>query len=118
MRILVYGSRSYSNSANFTTKISAVHVATPAEIMVDGGCRPTDVLARQWAVKNGVPTISLNSYLSGSFGAAGAAHNSAMLRLGNPGTVVIFGDPTQDGEVADMIQRCKDLKLTYTQQTT
>jgi hypothetical protein len=117
MRVLAFGSRTYTNQTNINSALNTIHAATPAEILITGcSNRTVDIYARTWAKSKGVPIIDLDDYISGSSGSYGPQHNAALLLKGYPGSVVVFGDPTKDGEVADMIKRCQDQKLTLTQQ--
>jgi len=91
MRLLVCGGRDYDARFFLYSFLDAVHfVHGPIDVLINGGARGADTLAREWADHR---EIFVETYMAewAKFGkAAGYIRNAKMLNSGNPGMVVCF----------------------------
>lgn len=55
MRIAVTGGRTYSDRKRVEETLNQIHAATPLDVLIHGAASGVDTLARDWAIKNGVP---------------------------------------------------------------
>jgi UDP-N-acetylmuramoylalanine-D-glutamate ligase len=105
-RILVCGGRDYFNYAKVCEVMNNLwSKQTTPMVVIEGGARGADTLARLWAKTNN--HVEVNTYPADwkSYGrAAGAIRNKQMLDEGKPDLVVAF--PGGSG-TADMVKRAK-----------
>lgn len=90
MRVLVCGSRDYSNAEYLNRILSAMHAGTPFTCVIEGEARGADTLAREWAQANGVPVKRYPADWTTHHRAAGPIRNRQMLTDGKPDLVVAF----------------------------
>jgi len=85
--ILVCGGRDYSDHSRLGAVLRE-HV-TRDDVLIEGGARGVDTLARQWAVENGVHVATVNALWDYYGKSAGFLRNTAMRRL-RPDLVIAF----------------------------
>lgn len=102
MRVLVCGGRDYSNRVHLFEILDREHSKTPFSVLIQGGARGADQLAREWA--SFADEIHVETYNADwSAGpSAGPERNQRMLDEGKPERVIAF--PGGRG-TADMVQR-------------
>jgi hypothetical protein len=101
MNLLICGGRDFNDYEKLSEAMRALPF-TPS-IIIEGGARGADGLARTWAIENGVPYAEVPA-LWGTYGkSAGHRRNAAMLLL-NPGYCLAL--PGGRG-TADMVRKCK-----------
>lgn len=90
-RILVCGGRDFTNRDFVFSTLDAFRLVYPTiSIVIEGGARGADALAKEWAIHRG---LSLTTYKAdwGQHGkAAGHIRNKQMLVEGKPDCVVAF----------------------------
>ena len=86
MIVLVCGGRNFDDAAALSAALNSLDIS----LLIEGGARGADRLAREWAGANMVPvrTFAADWRLHG--GAAGPIRNAAMLRGGKPDLIVAF----------------------------
>lgn len=106
MILLVCGGRAYVDYEAFCAAMRGLPFRP--EVIIQGGARGADALAKAWARENGVHCAEVPA-LWNTFGkAAGSKRNAAMLALA-PGYCLAM--PGGAG-TADMVRRCIDSKIT------
>lgn len=103
-RVLVCGGREYSNREMVKSVLDCVHAAEPVSVLIEGGARGADRLAREWAIGAGVPVETYEADWDRHDKAAGPIRNSTMLSAGKPDLVVAF--PGNAG-TADMTSKAR-----------
>jgi hypothetical protein len=98
--ILVTGGREFGDELRVH---EALHAQFPIDILIEGGARGADRLARYWAIRNGVHYATVPALWDIFENAAGPMRNSAMLLL-RPTKLVAF--PGGRG-TADMVSKAK-----------
>jgi hypothetical protein len=107
MRILVCGSRHYSNRAHVYAVLDELHRATPITLLIHGACHlgGADILAEDWAKSRCVPYIGVPADKT-RWPRAGPERNAKMLgykphRLiafpGHAGTASMIALARRDG---------------------
>jgi hypothetical protein len=104
MRLLVCGGRDYTNRCAVQHALSTVHARSNITLLIEGGARGADRLAREWAHMNGIPVQTYYADWKKYGGAAGPVRNGQMLREGQPHGVVAFPGGTG---TADMIAQAE-----------
>lgn len=99
-KVLVCGGRDYGEA----DKVEEVLSALDPSLIIEGGARGADSLARLWATKNGVHVCTVNALWDFYGKRAGPIRNSAMLAL-KPDLVVAF--PGGRG-TADMVAQARE----------
>lgn len=90
MRVLVCGGRNYNDADKVAAVLNKLHAEARIDVIIEGGARGADRLARQWAISRHVrlETFEADWENQGSF--AGPARNHRMLLEGNPDVVIAF----------------------------
>lgn len=111
MRVLVCGGRDYRDVQRVYAELDALHAAARHDCMVviQGGAKGADQLARQWAVDRGVAFQNYPADWVKHGRAAGPIRNERMLLAGRPELVLAF--PGGRG-TADMVNRAKAAGVT------
>jgi hypothetical protein len=104
MRILVTGGRKYADRARVYSALDAVHAKHTITLLIEGGAKGADRLARDWATLRGVPFVTEKALWDQYGNAAGVLRNAAMLVKQRPDAVVAF--PGGRG-TADMVARAR-----------
>ncbi len=89
-KVLVCGSREYGDAARLGGVLDAFHRATPITLVIEGGQRGADGLARQWAKSRGVPVQTFDPDWHKYGKAAGPIRNRRMIVEGEPEVVIAF----------------------------
>lgn len=94
MRVLVCGGRDFSD---FKAVDKLLRELKPS-LIIEGGAKGADRLARSWAEQNGVPVMEFPAPWSRYGRGAGPVRNAWMLEWGQPDVVVAFkgGSGTTD----------------------
>lgn len=101
--VLVCGGREYSDR----TQIHQILKSLPINILIQGGARGADHLAKEWAESNGIHTATVNALWNFYGKSAGYKRNAAMLLL-KPTLCVAF--PGGRG-TAMMVVLCKQHEI-------
>lgn len=104
MRVLVCGGRKYSNGITVFGVLSKLHREQGIDVIVNGGAKGADMLARHWAKANGVNCVTYHADWEKHGRAAGPKRNQTMLERETPDLVVAF--PGGRG-TADMVRRAR-----------
>lgn len=99
MRVLVCGGRKFDNRPFLFAVLDLVHGRDRRiDIVIEGGARGADRLAREWAVDRGVPFRTFEADWDLHRSRAGPARNRKMYREGQPDVVLAFegGSGTAD----------------------
>lgn len=107
MRVLVCGGRDYCDASTLWGALDTLRRQSPhdAMIVIQGGARGADQMAREWCESRKVPYENYPAEWERYGRAAGPTRNQQMLDKGNPDLVVAF--PGGKG-TADMIRRAKE----------
>lgn len=103
-RVLVCGGRNYKDWDAIERWLSPM----PISFLIEGGASGADYMARQWAVKHGVPFETFEAEWEKHGRAAGPIRNRKMLEEGKPDVVLAF--PGGKG-TADMVRAATDAGL-------
>lgn len=102
--VLVCGGRDYDDEAHVSRILDVAHDANPIVLLIHGGARGADSLAKRWAEREGVPAREFIADWTLHGKAAGPMRNQRMLDEGKPHMVIAF--PGGRG-TADMVERAK-----------
>lgn len=102
-RVLVCGGRDYDDGGAVGATLCALNAEMGIAVIIEGGARGADRLARQWAECAGVPYLTVDADWKKYGKAAGAIRNAEMLKQ-EPTLVVAF--PGGRG-TADMVRRAR-----------
>jgi len=111
MRVIVCGSRTFTNKRLPHALLDGLHVSTPDRLtLIEGGARGADEIAARWAATT--PTVEHLTFFAGwdEHGkAAGPIRNQQMLDEGRPDLVIAFVDKplAQSKGTADMVTRAR-----------
>lgn len=105
MRLLVCGGRDYTNRAAVQHALSTVHARSRITLVIEGGARGADRLAREWAQMNDVPYNTYPADWNRYGNAAGPVRNARMLREGQPQGVVAFPGGTGTADMVAQAER-------------
>ncbi|HEY7823739.1 MAG TPA: DUF2493 domain-containing protein [Acidimicrobiia bacterium] len=89
-RVLVCGGRDYRDSARVRRVLDAVDRKYPISVVIQGGARGADALAKGWAQANGVHWVEYRAEWDKHGRSAGHIRNAEMLNHGKPDYVVAF----------------------------
>lgn len=106
MRVLVCGGREFDDYETLRLELFKVFDGVPFKeaLLIEGGAKGADFLARVWAKGNGVPYKEYPANWKTHGYRAGPIRNQQMLDEGKPDLVVAF--PGGEG-TADMVRRAK-----------
>lgn len=104
MKVLVAGGRDFSDSNFMFRFLGEFHTKTPISLIIEGGARGADRLARKWAEQNKIPVVTFPADWPAYGAGAGPRRNLQMFREGQPDVVVAF--PGERG-TRNMIQQAK-----------
>lgn len=100
LRVLVCGGREFRDQLWLNKTLDAIHAETPISLIIEGGARGADTLARTWAQIRHVDCKTFAAEWDLYNAAAGRIRNRKMLKEGQPNLVVPF--PGSHG-TSDMI---------------
>lgn len=98
-RLLVCGGRDFNDRARLFGKLDDLLIERGGfDVIIQGGAKGADTLARVWAIERGVPVQQYTADWDKYAKAAGPIRNQQMLEEGKPTLVVAFpgGRGTQD----------------------
>lgn len=102
-RVLVYGGRDFSDGKAVNTCLDVLSYKFGMFVVINGGARGADRLAREWGLRQGYPTITMDAPWQSHWGnRAGPVRNEWMLVHAQPTYAVEF--PGGRG-TADMRER-------------
>lgn len=105
MRILVTGGRDFTDADALAMALDAVHRKRGITLLIEGGARGADRLARAWAISRKVPYVTEEAeWAKYGRAVAGKLRNGVMLAKHKPDAVVAF--PGGSG-TADMIAKAE-----------
>jgi hypothetical protein len=89
-RILVTGGRDFVDQALLYQTLDCLFTSNGVGVVIQGGARGADQLARAWAFDRGVPSLSFPAQWAKYGKAAGPRRNVEMLESAEPDVVVAF----------------------------
>lgn len=92
MKVLVCGSRTYSNRPLLRSRLDTLHVAYGFTHLIHGNARGADIYAHFWAVDNKIHSHPFKANWREFGRAAGTIRNTQMLREGKPDLCIAFVD--------------------------
>lgn len=90
MKVLVCGGRTYADYDKVKAVLDRTHKKYPITLIIQGGAKGADFLAKRWASENLIPMKEYKADWDKYGKAAGHLRNRQMLELGNPDLVVAF----------------------------
>jgi hypothetical protein len=99
MRVLVCGGRDFNDALTLGSWLGGIHKNNgPITLLIEGGARGADFMARKFAEWQGIPTKTFEADWTKHGKAAGPIRNQQMLDEGKPDLVVAFegGAGTRD----------------------
>lgn len=112
MRLLVCGGRDFANVGAVESILAMIRESDGIECLIHGAATGADELAREWAVRNEIPTEAYPADWAREGKAAGPLGNARMLAEAKPDFVVAF--PGGRG-TADMVRKAKAADVTVMQ---
>jgi hypothetical protein len=103
-RVLVCGGRDYDDRGQLYVALDRLHAAHRFSLVIAGGARGADTLARDWAKAREVPVKVYMAQWQRLGSEAGPVRNQRMLDKGRPDLVIAF--PGGRG-TADMVERAR-----------
>ena len=105
MRVLVCGSRNWSNRKAVTDFLETL---PPDTLIINGGCRGADTIAKEEALKQGLEVITELADWKKYGRSAGPIRNQLMLDKHHPELVIAFHQNLSESQgTRDMIRRAK-----------
>lgn len=97
MILLVCGGRDYQCRSKVFQTLTRIHARKPISVLIQGGAKGADSLAKEWAYEAGVHCAEVPALWHKMGDAAGPPRNDAMAKL-RPDLVVAFpgGPGTRD----------------------
>lgn len=89
-RILVCGGRDFGNLALLEHTLAIVHARRGISLIIEGGALGADRMAREWAIKAGVPSQTYEADWKALGRCAGPVRNALMITDGKPDAVIAF----------------------------
>jgi hypothetical protein len=112
MRLLVCGSRDWTDREFLNRHLDWVFDRTPVSVVIEGEARGADLMAADWAVSHGIPVERYPADWEHYGKAAGPVRNQLMLDVGKPEYVVAFTpDLGSSKGTADMVRRARKAGL-------
>jgi predicted Rossmann-fold nucleotide-binding protein len=104
MRVLVCGGRNFDDALTLGSWLGGIHKKQGITLLIEGGARGADHMARRFAEWAGIPVKTFNADWEKHGRAAGPIRNKQMLEEGKPDLVVAF-----DGGrgTADMMRQAR-----------
>ena len=110
--MLVCGSRDYTDRKHLWDTLDQLHAITPIGLVIEGGARGADRLARAWAIARGIEFKAYPADWKRYKKRAGPIRNQQMLDEAHPDAVVAFPLalplPEKGSGTADMVNRATD----------
>lgn len=90
MRVLVTGGRDFEEIDTLYHALDQIHQETPITLIIEGGAKGADRLARRWADARNVPFVTEEADWTRHGKAAGPLRNGRMIKEHKPDLVVAF----------------------------
>jgi hypothetical protein len=90
MRLLVCGGREFTDVQAAFAALDRLHARNPVSLLIEGGARGADAIARYWADENAIPFVTFQADWDGLGPSAGPLRNIRMLQEGRPDMVAAF----------------------------
>lgn len=90
MRVLVCGSRHFTDTELLYSTLDKFHKVRPIDVIIEGDARGADRMAGFWAKKNKIDLLIFPAQWDVHGKAAGPIRNTQMLREGKPDVVIAF----------------------------
>jgi hypothetical protein len=90
VRVLVCGSRDFNDYRHLSTMLDYHHKQHNFTVVIEGGARGADTMAREWAESRGIPVEEYPADWEKYGRAAGPIRNKQMLTEGEPAMVIAF----------------------------
>lgn len=90
MKALICGGRDYTNRVFLRAWLDQQHKLRPITLVIQGGAKGADALAKEWARDRGIPCDEYKADWSRFGRGAGPERNGRMLREGKPDAVIAF----------------------------
>lgn len=102
--LLVSGDRNWSNVKRLYAVLDGIHAATPVRLLIEGGARGADRMARSWAIERKVPYKTFDAKWSEYGRSAGPIRNREQFEKGRPDRLAAFHDEIENSTgTKDMI---------------
>jgi hypothetical protein len=111
-RIIVCGGRDFTDRTWLFHVLDSIRTKAGVAVIIQGGARGADRLAKQWADERGVPASTFRADWVKFGRKAGPIRNQHMIDEGNPTLVIAF--PGGRG-TADMLARAKEARIDFMQ---
>lgn len=108
MRVLICGGRRFSDLKLLFDTLDRMHASRTFSMVINGGARGADAMARVWARNNGIEILTFHPDWAKHGRAAGPIRNQRMIERGRLDLVIAF--PGGAG-TADMIARSRAVSL-------
>jgi hypothetical protein len=108
-RILIYGGRDFRDGLRLALCLATLRTTLGDFVVINGGARGADTLAKEWGLAQGLPTITMDAPWTALGKRAGFVRNQWMLDHAAPTYAVEF--PGGPG-TADMRSRVERAGLT------
>lgn len=89
MIALICGGRDFINRDLLFARLDYIHAKKPITMVVQGGAKGADLLAKEWAISRGIHCAQVDALWDHNGRAAGPIRNQAMLLL-RPDIVIAF----------------------------
>ena len=90
MKVLVCGGRGFYKESLVIETLDSIHAETPITLIIEGGAKGADELARVWARRRKVPNQTYEANWLKLGKDAGFQRNQQMLDEGKPDLVIAF----------------------------
>jgi predicted Rossmann-fold nucleotide-binding protein len=90
MKIIVCGGRDFEDISAVRHALTVAHGKRPITLLIEGGATGADKLAREWAIANDVPHVTVTADWRRYGPAAGPLRNEQMLKDHKPDGVIAF----------------------------
>lgn len=108
IRVLVCGARHYDDKIRVFRELDKIRKAKKIHVIIEGGARGADSLARQYAKDKGIQLQTFRTDWKTHGKAAKPIRNQTMIDEGNPDLVIVFSGGRY---AADLIAKAKDAKI-------
>ncbi len=114
MKVLVCGGRKYTDFRKVCDTLDKLHAKNPISLIVEGGAKGADTMARSWGGFHRVPVRTFPADWDNHGLAAGPIRNGQMLDEGKPDLVVAFptnGKLSESKDTANMVKQARAKKI-------
>jgi hypothetical protein len=108
VRVLVCGGRNFTDSQWLYWFLDSFHKTYQIDVIIEGGAKGADRLARTWAINNNIPVETYEADWESHGRAAGPIRNAKMLIEGKPDYVIAFPGGTG---TANMMEKARNASV-------